>query len=153
MNNDPSGVGLARQWAVQACVEIDRPDLVACAQLAVSELVTNALVHGAAPVSVRLRGTVDAPRIEVRDSSPELPVLPQRVGAGWLATSGRGLALVARASVRWGIDLTDSGKTVWFVPAPELSDAGLALMAGQPRTLPLSTLESQADGGGARRQP
>ena len=47
-----------------------------CAELGVSELVTNALLHGEPPIPVRVRGTAEHPRIEVRDSSVEAPILP-----------------------------------------------------------------------------
>ena len=72
------------------------------AALGVSELVTNALIHSKPPLSVRIRGTVDHPRIEVTDSSP---VPPQRSGMSPepedvddlnVTTFGRGLDLVGR---------------------------------------------------------
>ena len=51
------------------CTEIGRPELVECAELGVSELVTNALLHGEPPITVRVRGTAEHPRVEVRDGS------------------------------------------------------------------------------------
>ena len=71
----PPSVKLARSWVSKILAEIGREDLVDAAQLGVSELVTNALIHSQPPLSVRVRGTVDHPRIEVVDSSP---VPPQR---------------------------------------------------------------------------
>src|SRR3954464_3992126 len=71
----PPSVKLARSWVSKVLEEIGREDLVDAAQLGVSELVTNALTHSEPPLSVRVRGTVDHPRIEVVDSSP---VPPQR---------------------------------------------------------------------------
>jgi hypothetical protein len=108
--------------------EIGREDLVDSAQLGVSELVTNALIHSRPPLSVRVRGTIDHPRIEVVDSSP---VPPQRVALAPevediddlnLTTFGRGLDLVAMMSTRWGSDLAHDGrsKSVWFEPSGEL---------------------------------
>jgi hypothetical protein len=105
--------------------EIGREDLVDAAQLGVSELVTNALIHSEPPLSVRFRGTVDHPRIEVVDSSP---VPPQRAATAPepddvddfnLTTFGRGLDLVAMMSRRWGSDLAHDGrsKSVWFEPS------------------------------------
>src|SRR6201747_2582884 len=69
----PPSVRLARSWVSQILAEIGREDLVDAAQLGVSELVTNALIHSQPPLSVRVRGTVDHPRIEVGDSSPVPP--------------------------------------------------------------------------------
>ncbi len=116
---------LARSWVSKVLAEIGREDLVDAAQLGVSELVTNALIHSQPPLSVRVRGTVNHPRIEVVDSSP---VPPQRAGIAPepeevddfnLTTFGRGLDLVAMMSRRWGSDLAHDGrsKSVWFEPS------------------------------------
>jgi anti-sigma regulatory factor (Ser/Thr protein kinase) len=124
----PPSVKLARSWVSKVLEEIGREDLVDSAQLGVSELVTNALIHSRPPLSVRVRGTVDHPRIEVVDSSP---VPPQRqplapeiddVDDLNLTTFGRGLDLVAMMSNRWGSDLAHDGrsKSVWFEPSGEL---------------------------------
>jgi anti-sigma regulatory factor (Ser/Thr protein kinase) len=121
----PPSVKLARSWVSKVLEEIGREDLVDAAQLGVSELVTNALIHSEPPLSVRFRGTVDHPRIEVVDSSP---VPPQRAATAPepddvddfnLTTFGRGLDLVAMMSRRWGSDLAHDGrsKSVWFEPS------------------------------------
>ena len=111
----------ARRWVVGTCKDIGRDDLVECAEIAVSELVTNALLHAEAPISVRVRGTREHPRVEVRDGSRLVPELPHTTTpqdeAELLLTFGRGLSIVARASDAWGIDLDDEGKVVWFAPA------------------------------------
>ncbi len=120
----PPSVKLARSWVSKILEEIGRNDLVDAAQLGVSELVTNALIHSQPPLSVRVRGTIDHPRIEVVDSSP---VPPQRTAVAPeiedvddfnLTTFGRGLDLVAMMSKRWGSDLAHDGlsKSVWFEP-------------------------------------
>ena len=44
----PRGVQDARRWVVDVCADIGRAELVECAELGVSELVTNALLHGRA---------------------------------------------------------------------------------------------------------
>jgi anti-sigma regulatory factor (Ser/Thr protein kinase) len=124
----PPSVKLARSWVSKVLEEIGREDLVDSAQLGVSELVTNALIHSRPPLSVRVRGTVDHPRIEVVDSSPvppqRQPVAPEieDVDDLNLTTFGRGLDLVAMMSNRWGSDLAHDGrsKSVWFEPSGEL---------------------------------
>ena len=121
----PPSVKLARSWVSKILEEIGRQDLVDAAQLGVSELVTNALIHSQPPLSVRVRGTVDHPRIEVVDSSPvppqRAPVAPEPedVDDFNLTTFGRGLDLVAMMSSRWGSDLAHDGrsKSVWFEPS------------------------------------
>jgi len=44
----------ARRWVADLCTKIGRPELSECAQLGVSELVTNALLHGEPPINVVL---------------------------------------------------------------------------------------------------
>ena len=55
----PRSVHDARRWVVATCREIGRDDLVDCAELAISELVTNAVLHGEPPVRMQLSGTAD----------------------------------------------------------------------------------------------
>jgi anti-sigma regulatory factor (Ser/Thr protein kinase) len=121
------GVQDARRWVADLCQEIGRPELAECAQLGVSELVTNALLHGEPPISVRVRGTSEHPRVEVRDSSVEAPILPHQPldrpeTDELLLTFGRGLSIVARCSDAWGAEIEDDGKVVWFAPAADFAD-------------------------------
>lgn len=120
------GVPEARRWVAGLCQEINRPELAACAELGVSELVTNALLHGEPPVTVRVRGTEGHPRVEVHDSSIEPPIMPSHARHtrtdDLLLTFGRGLELVARCSDAWGAEIEDDGKVLWFTPATDLAD-------------------------------
>ena len=124
LGGGPRGVQDARQWVVQTCLDINRPELVECAELGVSELVTNALLHGEAPIQVRVRGTRQHPRVEVRDGSQERPVLPsdEDVDEDVLLTFGRGLSIVARCADAWGAEIERDGKVVWFAPADSFAD-------------------------------
>ncbi|WP_420371832.1 ATP-binding protein [Nocardioides cynanchi] len=124
----PRGAVQARRWVVGVCAEIDRPDLRDNAELALSEVVTNAILHGRPPMTVRLRGTVDHPRVEVRDQSTEPPALPEvepDPESADLTTYGRGLSIVARASEAWGAEREVDGKLVWFVPATSFREEGI----------------------------
>jgi anti-sigma regulatory factor (Ser/Thr protein kinase) len=121
------GVQDARRWVAGLCEEIGRAELAECAQLGVSELVTNALLHGEPPITVRMRGTVEHPRVEVRDSSVEPPILPTQPldrpeTDDLLLTFGRGLSIVARCAEAWGAEIEDDGKVVWFAPAVEFAE-------------------------------
>jgi anti-sigma regulatory factor (Ser/Thr protein kinase) len=126
----PRVVQDARRWVGDLCREIGRGDLVECAQLGTSELVTNALLHGAQPIQLRLRGTQESPRIEVHDTSVEVPVVPTAVEVDpvgddldeMLLTFGRGLSIVSRSASAWGTDVEPDGKVVWFVPSAAFSE-------------------------------
>jgi hypothetical protein len=127
LGSGPSGVHEARRWVIEACAEIQRDDLVECAELCVSELIGNAILHGEPPVRMRMRGTPEHPRIEVSDGSTRPPVIPEAhprhpIGDDPLITFGRGLDIVARCSTAWGADVDENGKVVWFVPATETSN-------------------------------
>jgi hypothetical protein len=120
-------VRLARDWVTGVLEEIGRGELAESARLAVSELVTNAILHAEPPMTVHVRGTVEHPRIEVTDQSM---VPPQQRHThppvdvddefSW-STVGRGLDLVASFARRWGADIDPRGfgKVVWFEPAAE----------------------------------
>lgn len=117
---DARAAAEARRWVSAVCADLGRADLVECAELGVSELVTNALLHAGAPITVRVRGTVEHPRVEVADSSHEPPVLtddPMDEVDELMMTFGRGLRIVARCSDSWGAAIEPEGKVVWFEPA------------------------------------
>ena len=129
LDSGPSGVHDARRWARQACSEIGRDDLAECAELGVSELIGNAILHGEPPVRMRMRGTPEHPRIEVSDASRRPPLMPEAntrhpLDDDPLITFGRGLDIVARCSTAWGADVDERGKAVWFVPATEIGIEG-----------------------------
>jgi len=126
----PPSVRLARDWVTGVLTEIGRDELTESARLAVSELVTNAILHADPPMTVHVRGTVEHPRIEVTDQSmvpPKQSNAPTEIDIddefSW-STVGRGLDLVACYAHRWGADIDPrgSGKVVWFEPSPEPRD-------------------------------
>ena len=82
------------------------------ARLLVSELVTNAVVHGAPPIALRVEcdGSTELV-VAVSDGNPVPPLRRELTDD---AASGRGIALVDLLSDRWGVDVTGAGKTTWF---------------------------------------
>jgi anti-sigma regulatory factor (Ser/Thr protein kinase) len=80
--------------------------------LAASELVTNAIRHGDAPIELRLRQIPDGIVLEVHDGSS---VLPARSEPAPDASNGRGLYLVEAVSSSWGVRPTGNGKSIWCV--------------------------------------
>ncbi|WP_434095325.1 SpoIIE family protein phosphatase [Streptomyces flaveolus] len=78
-------------------------------ELILSELVTNAIRYGSAPIHVRLlrdRGLI----CEVSDGSSTSPHLRHAAATD---EGGRGLFLVARYAERWGTRYTTTGKVIW----------------------------------------
>jgi hypothetical protein len=125
--SSPRAAADARRWVGEICRRLERPDLIECAELGVSELVANAILHASAPYKVRVRGTASHPRIEVVDGSTRPPEPPNHVDTDeldLLLTFGRGLSMVAQCAQAWGATIESDGKIVWFEPAPEMSDAG-----------------------------
>jgi anti-sigma regulatory factor (Ser/Thr protein kinase) len=118
---DPRSVKVARQWVSDILDMLGRDDLVDAAELGVSELVTNAILHAEPPITVRVRGTRDHPRVEVHDHSQHPPEVNVEMAEDdfLMSTVGRGLGIVALYSSTWGADMSPDGKTVWFEPAKE----------------------------------
>ncbi|MDH6109846.1 anti-sigma regulatory factor (Ser/Thr protein kinase) [Kitasatospora sp. MAP12-15] len=98
------------------------PELADTAELLLSELVTNALLHTSygARIDVLLDVPIDGGRrlrVEIGDHSVQLP-RPRGAGQGAGpaedATSGRGLLLVEALADAWGVQLRGHGKITWF---------------------------------------
>lgn len=90
------------------------------AALVVSELVTNALLHGDGPLHLDVRCD-DRGAIRVAVSDGGTRPVDHRLLSGITASTGRGLSLVAALSRRWGTAQGAIGKTVWadIGPGPE----------------------------------
>jgi hypothetical protein len=123
--SSPRAAADARRWVGDVCMRLERDDLVECAELGVSELVANAILHATSPFKVRVRGTASHPRIEVVDGSTSPPVPPTPVSdddLDVLLTFGRGLSIVAQCAVAWGATIEADSKIVWFEPATEMDE-------------------------------
>ncbi|MFQ3563132.1 serine/threonine-protein phosphatase, partial [Streptomyces gramineus] len=106
---DPAAVREARALANRQLDAWGLDDLRFATELIVSELVTNAIRYGTAPIRLRLiRHHVLT--CEVLDGSSTSPRLRH---ARTTDEGGRGLFLVAQASQRWGYRYTGSGKSIW----------------------------------------
>ncbi|MFE6163293.1 ATP-binding protein [Streptomyces sp. NPDC056486] len=119
----PRSVGQAREGLRKALVAWELSGAEDAALLVLSELLSNAVVHGKVPrgreVETRYLRMACGVRIEVHDTGCELP-RPLPLPDGELC-SGRGLFLVAAVADRWGVaERTGPGKVVWAeVAAPE----------------------------------
>ena len=107
----PSSVARIRRFAVDTCRRTGSGADCDTVALLVSEVATNALVHGAGRVRVRVRPTTRGLRVEVHD---EDTTLPSRRQATPMDEGGRGIALVEALSSGWGAENTEDGKNVWF---------------------------------------
>ena len=89
-----------------------RTDLQTDAALAVSELVTNAVVHAGGPITVSAAYLDSTLRVEVHDTERAPPPSARKAPAS--QKTGRGLHLVALLADRWSVTPTPGGKTIWF---------------------------------------
>ncbi|MGW5425178.1 SpoIIE family protein phosphatase [Streptomyces sp. NPDC003943] len=106
---DPSEVGAVRSRAAEQLEKWGLEELAFSTELILSELVTNAIRYGAAPVRVRLLHDRTL-TCEVWDSSGTAPHLRYAAGTD---EGGRGLFLVAQISEHWGTRYTAEGKVIW----------------------------------------
>ena len=80
--------------------------------LLVSELVTNALLHGRPPLELRLTAAGDRVRVEMHDAAGDRPAALEFPPPD--SPHGRGIEIVAALSTRWGSIPSTHGKVVWF---------------------------------------
>ncbi len=88
-----------------------RSDLVETAELLVSEVVTNALLHAGTPVDLGAWVSEAGLRVEIGDGGTSMPTLRHHATT---AGTGRGLRLLHQMVERWGVRSHADGKTVWF---------------------------------------
>ncbi|WP_240634533.1 MULTISPECIES: ATP-binding SpoIIE family protein phosphatase [Streptomyces] len=125
--NDQTAVRHARNLAAGQLAEWGLEGLVDDMKLIVSELVTNAVRHSAGPIRLRLIQH-HVLTLEVADDDVNSPRMRS---ARTVDEHGRGLALVAQLSRRWGTRPAQDGKVVW-------AEADLAHASGpQSSVLPV----------------
>ncbi|MEV6739708.1 SpoIIE family protein phosphatase [Streptomyces sp. NPDC051104] len=106
---DPAAVGEVRASVTRQLARWGLEELTFTTELILSELVTNAIRYGGAPVRVRM--LYDRSLIcEVFDGSTTSPHLRY---AAMTDEGGRGLFLVAQLTERWGTRYTPRGKVIW----------------------------------------
>ncbi|GAB1325898.1 SpoIIE family protein phosphatase [Streptomyces sennicomposti] len=107
--SDPAAVGEVRAAVTARLARWGLDELAFTTELILSELVTNAIRYGAAPIRVRmLRDRVLI--CEVFDSGSTSPHLRYAAATD---EGGRGLFLVAQLAERWGTRYTATGKVIW----------------------------------------
>ncbi|HLN78710.1 MAG TPA: ATP-binding protein [Nocardioidaceae bacterium] len=140
--------GLAREFVHEhVCAEHGGRGAVALELLA-SELVTNAVLYGGAPITMQLTCSGFSMRIEVHHENRA----SQPCEAS--ADDGLGLLLVDKVSHEWGTTPTPTGKTVWctlrtgFVPQRRTLAWGTDAAGRGPRNAAV-----EEAGSGVRRRP
>jgi anti-sigma regulatory factor (Ser/Thr protein kinase) len=128
LSPEPAAARAARALVRSAVPAARRED--AC--LAVSEIVTNAVLHAREPIILRVLVNGTVVRVEVQDGSPVTPAISLLDPAG--GVTGRGLVLVAAVTDAWGVEEVPDGKIVWFTigdASREESDRLLASWADE----------------------
>ena len=117
---EPRSAARAREFVAEALTVLNRRDLIDAAQLAVSELVTNSVLHANTDIQVAVLPTEAGARIEVCDEHPGVPTARHY---GDYATTGRGLGLVSALAADFGIESKmPVGKRVWFTLTADAQD-------------------------------
>jgi len=104
-------VPLARSVVIDLLRRNGGDSAVDVAGLLTSELVTNAVIHGATRVGLLAILSEHRLRVEASDHSPKAPVVRTAAPDD---TTGRGLLVVASLATDWGYETRPSGKSVWF---------------------------------------
>ncbi|MFJ8885398.1 ATP-binding protein [Streptomyces sp. NPDC102402] len=110
---DLSGVGEIRAALREFLGARRRPEETEVAELLLSELVTNALIHTRNGAVVTVTSLPARLRVEVRDfvaGQEPAPYVPNADDG----THGRGLLLVQSLADSWGVTAQALGKVVWF---------------------------------------
>lgn len=132
---EPDAVPQARRFAAERTRDL--PEYRDAAELVVTELVTNAVLHAAGPILLTIHRGSGTVRIEVTDHGTNFALAPRHLP---MAMTGRGLGLVAAFASAWGTEPAEGGKTVWVELMPEPD--GVAPVATQP---PAAAVESSAE--------
>ncbi|MFE3516477.1 ATP-binding protein [Streptomyces sp. NPDC059166] len=112
-HTDLSGVGGVRAELGKFLGPRRGAEEVAVAELLLSELVTNALIHTRNGAVVTVTEAPGRLRVEVRDFVPGQEPAPYVPNADD-GTHGRGLILVQSLADSWGVTAQALGKVVWF---------------------------------------
>lgn len=106
----PDSPRAARRFVAETLRDRSESRLAADAELIVSELATNSIVHASSHFTVAIATTVDTVRVSVTDGSSALPARRSVVPTGM---GGRGLHIVGDLATRWAVESRPGGKVVW----------------------------------------
>jgi len=123
---DPTASRLAREQVTDRFADTLDPPVMADVMLAVSELVTNAVLHGGGRIELRVEADDRSVKGEVVDAGRGLEQQIRDRGV-----DGSGLRIVGRVARRWGVF---QGTThVWFeIPLGGVADDQVDPTLGEP---------------------
>ncbi|MFF1464160.1 ATP-binding protein [Streptomyces sp. NPDC058330] len=131
-------VSLCRHRAARLVTQWGHPELACDTALLVSELATNALLHGSLRGRLfRVELTLTAATLRIAVSDPRGERLPGLRAAADDECYGRGLVIVAQLADDWGVEPRAVGKTVFAElavrrRAPDMPVGPHAMRAGPP---------------------
>lgn len=112
---DERAPGLARRFVLAVLADAGLGELAEIAALLVTELATNAVVHGGSDLQVEVTRDGGQATIAVRDADTGPVVTAPQLAP--LGEGGRGLILVNALAESWGTVHSVGRKTVWFTLA------------------------------------
>jgi PAS domain S-box-containing protein len=117
---EPASVRRARRHLRDLLRAAGREQWADSAELALSEIATNAVLHAHTDLRLRVHVRDAEVEVEVEDGNPALPA--QRRAHDAEATTGRGLELVSAVTRDCGVRPGSAGKVVWFTVADDSAE-------------------------------
>lgn len=111
LDREPAASQEARRLVTRACAEWQLDAVIPTAQLVVTELVNNAVLHTGDRFLVTVTLTDHGVHLAVRDTSHQQPRVraPENVDV----YGGKGMTLVEAFAHSWGTTVVSDGKVVW----------------------------------------
>ncbi len=101
---------LSRRFVRDTLTQWCATDLVSAAQLAVSEIVTNAVLHAVSPIEIQLSWIDTTLRIEILDGTSAVPAINDAA----TDQHGDALRIIEELVGAWGTTEHNDGKAIWL---------------------------------------
>ena len=111
---EPEAVAEARAWIADVAHGLLATERLGDLRLVTTEIVTNAIRHGARPGSVLLAATPKDGYLCVQVTDEGAGLVPSPGAMGSDAHGGFGLFIVEQLTRRWGVTREDRRTRVWF---------------------------------------
>ena len=111
LSASPTAAAVAREVVAEACKAWALPHLLDDAEVAITELVANAVQHAGGDLRLTVTRGQRFLHLSLRDGSPVVPVT--RLPDPYRGEGGRGMILIDALATAWGSTPTSDGKVVW----------------------------------------